>query len=104
MICVSALYPAAGYGRFDWAYYMDKHIPMIERVLAPFGLQRVEVDQGVAGFAPGAPPNYLAICRMYFDSIENFQAAVGAVGNDIFADIPNYTDIPVELQISNLLR
>jgi uncharacterized protein (TIGR02118 family) len=102
MICVNAFYPAAGEGRFDSTYYYDKHIPLVIRLLTPFGLQKVEVDEGLSG-AGGSPANYRTICRMYFDTMENFQAALGSVGGEIFNDIPNYTDIPVELQISKLV-
>jgi uncharacterized protein (TIGR02118 family) len=103
MICVSALYPAAGESRFDHTYYLDKHIPLLHRLLTPHGLQKVEVDEGLGGFAPGSAPNYKIICRMYFDTIENFQAGVNTVGGEIFADVPNYTDIPVEIQVSKIV-
>ncbi len=102
MICVSVFYPAAGEGRFDSTYYYDKHIPLVSRLLTSFGLQRIEVDEGVSG-AAGSPPNYRVICRLYFDTMENFQTALGSVGGQLFSDIPNYTDIPVELQISKLV-
>ncbi len=103
MICVTAFYPAAGESRFDPKYYYEKHIPMVQRLLAPHGLQRMEVDEGLAGGALGAPPNYKIICRMYFDSIEGFQAAMASVGGEILSDVPHYTDIPVELQVSKLV-
>ena len=103
MNCVSAFYPAAGESRFDRQYYMDRHMPLIADLLKPFGLQKIEVDEGLSGGAPGSPANYKVICRLYFDTLENFQASLGAVGNQIFADIPNYTDIPVELQVSKTL-
>lgn len=100
MICVTAFYPAAGEGRFDSTYYYAKHLPLVQSLLAPFGLERVEVDEGLSGPMPGSPPNYRVVCRMYFATIEGFQSALGSVGNQIFNDIPNYTDIPVELQVS----
>jgi uncharacterized protein (TIGR02118 family) len=100
MICVTAFYPAAGDGRFDKTYYFEKHFPLLQRLLPPFGLIRMEADEGVAGFAPGMPPNYKFIARLYFESIDGFQEAISAVGGEIFADISNYTDIPVEIQVS----
>ncbi len=102
MICVTAFYPAAGESRFDLNYYYAKHIPLVKELLAPHGLKRVEVDEGLSGFGPGTPPNYKVVARMYFENIEGFQAGVAAAGNQIFADIPNYTDIPVEVQVSSL--
>lgn len=103
MICVTAFYPAAGEGRFDVTYYLDKHIRLCIDLLKPFGLQRIEVDEGLAGFAAGSPANYRFMARLYFDTLENFQASMAAVGGQILNDIPNYTDIPVELQISKTL-
>ncbi|MBM3761608.1 MAG: EthD family reductase [Acidobacteria bacterium] len=103
MICVTAFYPAAGEGRFDPVYYYEKHLPLCQRLLAPHGLQRIEVDEGLSGAAAGAPPNYRVVCRLYFASIEGFQAAMGSVGGEILHDIANYTDIPVELQVSKTL-
>jgi uncharacterized protein (TIGR02118 family) len=102
MICVTAFYPAAGESRFDATYYFEKHCPMVKNLLTPFGLTKMEIDEGLSGFGPGTPPNYKIACRMYFENIEGFQAGVAAVGNQIFADIPNYTDIPVEVQVSAL--
>jgi len=104
MICVSVLYPAAGEGRFDLDYYLTKHVPLCEKLFGPFGLSRIEIDEGLSGFAPGAPPNYRMIARLYFDSLEGFQSAAAEVGGQIFADVPNYTDIPLEVQISRLLK
>jgi uncharacterized protein (TIGR02118 family) len=103
MICVTAFYPAAGEGRFDPVYYYEKHLPLVKRLLGPHGLERVEVDEGLSGAAAGAPPNYKFICRMYFSSIEGFQTAIATVGGELFSDVPNYTDIPVELQVSKSL-
>lgn len=103
MICVNAFYPAAGEGRFDLTYYYDHHIPLCQRLLGPFGLQKIEVDEGLSGAAAGAPPNYRIIARLYFDTIEHFQQALGSVGGEILGDVPNYTDIPIELQVSKSL-
>ena len=100
MICVSIFYPAAGEARFDMTYYVDKHIPLVQRLLAGHGLQKLEVDEGLSGGAAGAPPNYRIVARLYFDAIESFQGAMATVGNELLGDVPNYTDIPLELQVS----
>ncbi|GAB4364250.1 MAG: hypothetical protein OHK0021_08070 [Bryobacter sp.] len=102
MICVSAFYPAAGEGRFDFEYYLNRHIPLVRQLLTPLGMLRMEADEGLGGFLPGSAPNYRAIARMYFSTVEEFQHAAETAGNQIFADIPNYTDIPVEIQVSRV--
>jgi uncharacterized protein (TIGR02118 family) len=104
MFCVTAFYPAAGEGRFDQGYYLETHIPLVIKLLTPFGMSRMEVEEGLSGFVAGSAPNYRAVARMYFETLEGFQNGVEEVGGQIFADIPNYTDIPVEIQVSKVLR
>lgn len=101
MICVNVFYPAAGDGRFDLTYYKDKHLPLVQRLLGPHGLTRIEVDEGLSGFSQGIPPNYRVICRLYFPTAEAFQAAFAAAVEPLLADLPHFTDIPVEVQVSN---
>ncbi len=101
MVCVNVFYPAAGEGRFDIIYYKEKHIPLVRQLLTPHGLERVEVDEGLSGFSQGIPPNYRVICRLYFPTAEAFQAAFAAAADQLLADLPHFTDIPVEVQVSN---
>ena len=54
MIRVSVMYPNQTGVRFDWEYYMNKHIPAA-RELTNFGLVRIEVDKGIRTGQPGAP-------------------------------------------------
>ena len=97
MLKVSVLYPAAGGTRFDHAYYADRHMPLSGRLLQPL---YYEIDQGLAGGAPGAPAPFVGGCHFYFANLEDFQAAFSAHGAELQADIPAYTDIALEVQIS----
>jgi uncharacterized protein (TIGR02118 family) len=38
-----------------------------------------------------------------FNSIEDFQKSFGAIGNEIMADVPNYTNIEPQMQISEIV-
>jgi uncharacterized protein (TIGR02118 family) len=38
-----------------------------------------------------------------FDSLESFQEAVDAHGEEIFGDIPNFTDLTPTVQVSEVL-
>jgi uncharacterized protein (TIGR02118 family) len=60
------------------------------------------VEQGVAGGAPGAPPTYVAMGHLYFDSVGDFQAAFAPHASTIMADIPNYTNVQPVIQISEV--
>lgn len=101
MIKVSVMYPNGQGHTFDMAYYTDKHMPMVKRKVGP-ALKSLAVEQGLAGGEPGAPPTYLALGHLYFDSVEAFQAAFGPHAPEILADIPNYTNTKPVLQISEV--
>jgi uncharacterized protein (TIGR02118 family) len=99
MVKVGVFYPLTQ--TFDWDYYLNKHTPMIERLLKP-GLKKVEIDKGLAGGGPGAPATYTTICQLHFESVEAFQAAFGPHAGDIMSDIANYTDVQPVVQISEV--
>jgi uncharacterized protein (TIGR02118 family) len=99
MIKVSVLYPNGPGSTFDMAYYLDKHIPMVQQKLSG-ALRGTAVDEGLAGTEPGAPPAYVLICHLLFDSVEAYQAAFGPHAQAIVGDIPNYTNTQPIVQIS----
>ena len=102
MIRVSVLYPMGEGKKFDAAYYMQKHMSLVRERLKGLGLVRAEVDKGVAGGAPGAPAPFVYIAHLYFNSVADFQKAMGAHGKEIMADVPNYTNIQPQVQISEI--
>lgn len=102
MIKVSVFYPNTPGARFDFDYYANTHLPLVRDKLGS-ACQGVAADKGIAGGAPGAAPAYIAIAHLYFESVDAFNAAFGPVANDILGDIPNYTDLTPDLQISEVL-
>jgi uncharacterized protein (TIGR02118 family) len=62
----------------------------------------VAVEQGVAGGAPGAPPNFVAMGHLLFDSADAFQQAFAPHASAIMGDIPNYTKIQPVIQIGEI--
>ena len=103
MIRVSVLYQNEPGKKFDQPYYVQKHMPMVKAKLGDFGCVRYEVDKGLAGGAPGAPAPFVCIGHVYFNTLEGFQKGMGAHGKEIMGDIPNYTDIPPQIQISEIV-
>ncbi len=103
MIRVSALYPSGEGKEFDVKYYVKKHMPMVQKLLGELGLVRTEVDEGVSGGGPGEPPLFACIGHLYFNSVADFHKAWGTHGEEIVGDIPNYTDIPPQIQISEIV-
>ena len=101
MIKVSVFYPRTGASTFDMGYYLDKHIPMVRAKLGP-ACKGAAVEQGLAGGAPGSPPEYAAIGHLYFDSVESFQTSFGPHAEVIMADIPNYSTVAPTIQLSEV--
>ena len=101
MIRVSVYYPNTG--KFDLDYYEKKHMAMVAQRLNPLGLLRWEIDKGLAGGTPDAPAPFIAIGHIYFNSVADFQKAFGAHAAEIMADIPNYTNIEPQFQISEVI-
>ena len=103
MIRVSVMYPTGDGKTFDYEYYAKKHMGMVRDRWGGMGLVKVEVDKGVAGGAPGAPAPYTAVGHVFFDSLESFQTASKAHGKELFADVPNFTNITPQVQISEVI-
>ena len=100
MICISVLYANAEGKRFDHDYYAQKHMPMVLDRLRDFGMTRYEIDRGLDGAAPGSPPPYLCIGRLYFETVAGSERGLAKHGPELMADVPNYTDAEVVLQVS----
>jgi uncharacterized protein (TIGR02118 family) len=99
MIKVTVLYPNNPGSTFDMAYYLDKHIPMVQQKLSN-ALRGTAVDQGLGGTEPGSPPAYVVICHFLFDSVDAYQEAFRPHAQAIVDDVPNYTNTPPIVQVS----
>jgi uncharacterized protein (TIGR02118 family) len=95
MIRVSVLYPKSG--KFDFDYYINKHMQLVHKLLDPFGLVKTEVDKGV-----GEGP-FIAAGHLVFKSSEDMQKGLQAHDPDLAADMANYTDIQPQFQVSEII-
>ena len=102
MIRLSVMYPASS-SPFDWDYYLGSHHQLCHTLLDPLGMVKMEIDRGVAGFPPGAPPPFRAIAHLFFPTMETFYTALGTVGPQLMADQMNYCDGKCSLQISEVV-
>ena len=103
MIRVTVLYPNDEGTTFDHEYYLDKHMPFVAECCGD-ALHEWTADKGIAGGEPGAPPPHHALCSLTFDSVETFESSFGPHADEIMGDIPNYTNSPVVVQISEVRR
>ena len=94
MIRLSVLYPTTEGATFDHDYYRDSHVPL---ALKTWGVEKADIDKGMSG-------PYVAAVHFTFDSMEAFQAALGAEGTPaVQADVANYTTIQPVMQISEIV-
>ena len=103
MIKVSVMYQNTPGARFDHAYYRDKHMPLLKARMGDSCLYYT-VDKGLAGGAPGSPATYIAMCHIFSESVESFQAGFGPHAQEILADIANYTELAPVMQISEVVE
>jgi uncharacterized protein (TIGR02118 family) len=103
MIKVTVLYANKPGGKFDFDYYIKKHMKLVKDKFGPMGLVKTEVDKGLGGRGPGAPAPYVALGHMIFNSIEDFLKAEQAHRKDLGADIPNFTNIEPQFQVNEIV-
>ena len=101
MVKVSVLYPNAADTKFDMTYYLNRHIPMVRRLLGS-ALKGVSVEHGISGAEPGSPAPYIAAWHLLFDSVQSFQASVMPHAQELTEDIPKYTNSKPLLQIGEI--
>ncbi|HEV7607176.1 MAG TPA: EthD family reductase [Steroidobacteraceae bacterium] len=102
MIKVSVMYPTKAGTRFDHDYYREKHLPLIKNRMGA-ALQYYTIDKGLAGGAPEAPAEFVAMCHLLCDSAAVYQSAFGPHAREISLDIARFTDrIPI-VQVSEVV-
>jgi uncharacterized protein (TIGR02118 family) len=99
MFRISVLYPNEPGKKFDLDYYVNKHIPLAERLLRPAGMVKVEVDRAADANAP-----FIAVAHLYFNSVDDFQKAFAVHAAEFITDSLNYTDIALQVQISEIVK
>ncbi len=103
MFNISSIYPRKEGYRFDFDYYLNKHMPMsIELLSGAKGFKGVSVERGVEIDEPRIESSYVAMCHYYFDSLENFMVAFMPHAKELQGDIVNYTNIEPTIQINEV--
>ena len=101
MFKIYIFYPHNPAGRFDMAYYCERHMPMVQARIGA-ACTGFTVEAGLAGGAPGSAPAYVAVGALLVNSLEAFGAAMAQHGAEIMGDIPNYTDAQPVIQVSQI--
>jgi uncharacterized protein (TIGR02118 family) len=102
MMLLTVLYPAVDGSRFDADYYVDKHMPLVRDRLGS-ALKEFRAVSGLSGGAPGSAPTYQFLALLAFESAEAMGAGLGQHGEELFADVPNFTDVQPIVQVSEVV-
>ena len=103
MIRVLVLYPRQPGSTFGMKYYTEKHLPLARDLLGAHGLVKLEADNGISSADPGAPSPFVVVAHATFNSAEDVHKAFQAVGKEVMGDIPNFTNIQPQIQISEVI-
>ena len=102
MIVISVMYPEGDGIEFNLDYYLKNHLDLVSSRWGTMGLKGARVLKGVGGGEPGSPATYRIMAMVDFESLEAFESAVAAHGEEIFGDIPNFTNATPVVQISEI--
>ena len=102
MYKVGIMYPNQEGAGFDFEYYCNTHMKLVEEHLKKFGLVKTGVDKGVSGGGQEPAP-YICIGYLYFETLDGYDRGIAEVGSILRGDLPNFTDITPIRQISEVL-
>ena len=98
MEVVTVLYPNKDGGRFDFEYYMKKHVPWVAGLLG----KSIEVRRGLAS-PTGASAHFVCMATINVNSIDEFQPMFAKHGPKILDDLRNFTNIEPMVQFDEVL-
>ena len=103
MIKVTVFYENEEGKSFDFDYYCNTHMPMVQERLTTFGMRYYNVEKGISDADPSAPPIYTAIGYLFFNDVDGVHEGFKTHGRELVGDVPNFTDITPKFLISELV-
>ena len=101
---ISSVYRKADGYRFDFDYYLHRHMPRsIELLANAKGFKGVSVERGVELQDPKIESTFVAMCHYYFETLEDFMAAFMPHAAELQGDIVNYTNLEPTIQINEVV-
>lgn len=94
-------YPNGAGIKFDITYYVNRHMPMVQKLLGS-ALKGMAVEHGISGGQAGSVPTYVAMGHLLFDSVGEFEKGWAPHAQAIVGDVPNYTNSQPLIQISEV--
>ena len=88
MIDLYVTYPGDSHTRFDRSYYVAKHLPLVRKSWAPYGLQSAE-----AFFPQESGAGTIAVCLCVFRDEQSVREAfTSPVAAEVMDDVVRFTD------------
>lgn len=98
MLRCTVLYPNKAGAKFDFDYYLKKHIPLANEILGgKFKVAKVLPGQD------GKAPAFICIASIDVPSADDFATRNKARGAELGKDIANYTDVTPIIQMEEIL-
>ena len=96
---VSVVYPKTASSHFDHTYYLQKHLPLVQRTYGANGMLSAKILRGTSSL--GGAPIYELIALLEFADMDSFLKAAGAHSDEVMADVPHFTDIRPLVQFND---
>jgi uncharacterized protein (TIGR02118 family) len=95
---VTVIYPSKEGWKFDFDYYLHKHVPFVSKLVG----KNIEVRRGLSS-ASGSTAPFVCVATILTDTIAEFQAVFAKHGAEILGDVPNYTNIEPVVQFDEIV-
>lgn len=100
MVKLTVMYPWHEGFRFDMDYYTQKHIAIHKQDPNVLG---IIIEEGRSAFRGGSTPEMVCVAHFFYESIGKLnESRTPEKGRRQLADIPNFTDITPQDQISEV--
>ena len=99
MFVITVAYPVSSGSRFDLDYYLQTHIPLVHQRWDSLGLKSLDLYRGT-GTPDGGEAPVVMLALLTWPSRDAFEAAAKQHGEEVFGDIPNFTDMKAQVQFN----
>jgi uncharacterized protein (TIGR02118 family) len=96
------MYPNSSDLKFNKEYYKNEHSQLLIELLGD-SIIASDINVGISGGSPEESAPYVVIANLVFESMESFEQSFGANAEKLLADLPNFTNVQPQVQISEVL-
>jgi uncharacterized protein (TIGR02118 family) len=101
MYRLTVVYENVDKGKFDFDYYINKHLPLVKSRIGD-SITRTVVCEGIKGVSNEKEP-YKAVVQVYLKNLEGLERGLETHGEEIMSDIPRFTNIDPVLNLEKVV-